>query len=175
MIEICIIDETRKADINIPNAPFPLYGRMIPAYSDGEWSYRVEEFPESQHSTQCFPDENYDYDAMKQDSVFIGAYDSDKCVGLAIMQDAWFKYMYLYDLKVNAECRGRHVGAMLIAKCKEVARSRGYTGVYTQGQDNNLGACLFYLRQGFVIGGLNTHVYNGTAQAGKSDIFFYLN
>lgn len=122
----------------------------------------------------CFPDENYDYDKLSTNSVFVGAYDGDECIGLAILQQAMLKYMYLYDLKVNAEYRGKHIGTMLIEKSKEMALEQGYRGIYTQGQDNNLGACLFYLKNGFVIGGLDTHVYTGTLQEGKSDILFYL-
>jgi len=59
-----------------------------------------------------------------------------KCVGLAIMQQAFFKYMYLYDLKVNSDYRSKDIGTMLIDKCKEVAAEQGYRGIYTQGQDN---------------------------------------
>ena len=40
-------------------------------------------------------------------------------------------------------------------------------------QDNNLSACLFYLKNGFRIGGLDTEVYGGTNQEGKADILFY--
>ena len=59
-------------------------------------------------------------------------------------------------------------------KAREIALARGYRGLYTQAQDNNLTACLFYLSQGFFIGGLDTQVYMGTRQEGKSDIIFYL-
>ena len=55
-----------------------------------------------------------------------------------------------------------------------MASGKGYRGIYTQGQDNNLGACLFYLKCGFAIGGLDTRVYTGTSQEGKRDIIFYL-
>ena len=120
----------------------------------------------------CFPDEHYDYDAM-HDSVFLGAYDGALCVGLAILQPGFFKYMYLYDLKVNSAYRGQHIGTLLIEKAKELAKHRGYSGLYTQGQDNNLGACLFYLHSGFSIGGLDTNVYRHTKQEGKADIIFY--
>lgn len=61
----------------------------------------------------------------------------------------------------------------MIEKSKDVAVEHGYRGLYTQGQDNNLGACLFYLNNGFVIGGLDTHVYTGTSQEDKKDILFY--
>lgn len=62
---------------------------------------------------------------------------------------------------------------MLIQAASAVARESGYRGLYTQGQDDNPGACLFYLSAGFEIGGLDTHVYRGTAQEGKADVLFY--
>lgn len=174
MIETRIIDAEHKQDINIPNEPFSLFGRMIPSYDDEQWQYSVVRFKEDEIGEMCFPDENYDYDELSKNSIFIGAYDGSKCVGLAVLQHAMMKYMYLYDLKVNSAYRGQQVGKMLIDKAKALAISQGYNGLYTQGQDNNLGACLFYLKNGFVIGGLDTHIYAGTSQEGKSDILFYL-
>ena len=174
MITIKIIDREHKSDINIPNQPFPLFGLMLPSYINGKWNYEAKRFAKENITEMCFPDENYDYDKLSENSIFIGAYDDGECVGLAIMQQAMFRYMYLYDLKVNADHRGMNIGTMLIEKSKEIAAEQGYRGIYTQGQDNNLGACLFYLSSGFVIGGLDTHVYNGTSGEGKRDILFYL-
>lgn len=171
MIEIKIIDSEHKADINIPNQPFSLFGRMIPSYTGEVWSYSIEKF--TNETKMCFPDENYDYEAMSENSTFIGAYDNNACIGLAIMQNGFFKYMYLYDLKVNLEYRKKGVAKLLIDKAKEIALSSGYRGIYTQGQDNNLGACLFYIKAGFYIGGFDTNVYKGTKQEGKADIIFY--
>ena len=171
MIDIKIIDAEHKQDINIPNEPFLLFGRMIPTYTNEQWDYSVER--SGTEVQMCFPDENYSYDDMAANSIFIGAYDDGQCIGLAILRQAMMKYMYLYDLKVNRDYRGRQIGKLLINKSKEVAASQGYRGIYTQGQDNNLAACLFYLKNGFVIGGLDTHVYTGTSQEGKSDILFY--
>ena len=174
MIEIREIGAAGKADINIPNEPFALFGRMEPSYIDGQWSHREVISDEKDVSEMCFPDENYDYEAMKENHVFLGAYDGGKCVGLAILRDAWFKYMYLYDFKVSGAYRGQGVAQALIEKAKEVCKARGYNGLYTQGQDNNLGACRFYIKAGFHIGGLNTNVYKGTSQEGKADILFYM-
>ena len=171
MIEIKRIDETNKQDINIPNEPFSLFGRMVPRLVDGCWSYTVEKFDEI--SEMCFPDENYRYEEMKADSVFLGAYDGDICVGLAIMQRGFLKYMYLYDLKVNKAYRRQGVGNLLIEAANTVTRENGYRGIYTIGQDNNLAACQFYIKSGFRIGGFDTEVYNGTSQEGKADIIFY--
>lgn len=174
MITVRIIEHNQKEDINIPNQPFKLYGLMLPSYDKEKWDYTVIRLPAENVTEMCFPDENYDYDKMAQNSIFVGAYEGNKCIGLAILQHHFLKYMYLYDLKVNADCRGKGVGKMLIEKTKEIAKAHGYRGIYTQGQDNNLGACLFYLKNGFVIGGLDTHVYKGTSQENKKDILFYL-
>ena len=172
MIEIKMIDAQHKADINIPNEPFSLFGRIILAYNGKEWSYKLYRFASENVSEMCFPDENYDYDSM-EDRTFLGAYDGEACVGLAILQPGFFKYMYLYDLKVSKAYRRQHIGQLLIQKAKEVAVKNGYCGLYTQGQDNNPGACLFYLNSGFYIGGLDTSVYRHTRQEGKADILFY--
>ena len=171
MIEIRRIDENSKQDINIPNQPFKLFGRMIPSYTDRWWSYTTETFDEV--SEMCFPDENYDYDELSKYRVFLGAYDGDKCVGLAILQEPFFSYMYLYDFKVNMEYRGKGVARQLMDAAKKTAYESGYKGLYTQGQDNNLAACLFYIKSGFRIGGFDSELYNGTNQQGKADIIFY--
>ena len=174
MITLRIIDKANKNEINIKNEPFKLFGRMIPSYTDEKWSYKTELLPEAEITETCFPDENYDYDELAKNHIFVGAYDDDKCIGLAILRHEWHKFMYLYDLKVNADYRKMHIGSMLIEKAKGIALENGYRGLYTQGQDNNLGACLFYIKSGFVIGGLDTKIYTGTLQEGKSDILFYL-
>lgn len=174
MLEIRIIDAEHKQDINIPNEPFPLIGRMLPSYARGTWQYETVYFGKDSISEMCFPDECYDYDAMRENSVFIGAYDGERCVALAIMQEAMMKYMYLYDLKVAKAYRRSGAGSALIERAKQVSREHGYRGIYTQGQDNNLAACNFYIRSGFYIGGFDNNVYKGTSQEGKADIIFYL-
>ena len=174
MIEIKIIDESRAEDVKLPNQPFTVWGRIIPRYVDGRWDHEVVGSDAAEVYDMRFPDEDYDFSAMSRDTVFIGAYDGEKCVGLAVLRDAFFKYMYLLDLKVNAEYRCAGVGSALISKARETAGERGYRGVYVTAQDNNATACLFYLKNGFRIGGLDTEVYKGTNQEGKSDIVFYI-
>lgn len=171
MIEIRVIDKAHEADINLPNEPFSLFGRMIPTYQDERWSYRVETFAAAQSMT--FPDENYSYDELAQSSTFLGAYDGERCVGLAIMQEGFFRYMYLYDLKISAPYRAQGVATRLIERAMQIATQKGYIGIYTQAQDNNLAACRFYLHCGFTIGGFDQRLYDGTKQEGKADITFY--
>ena len=173
MIEIRKIDESRKADINIPNEPFPLVGRLVPSLDNGAWNCRTELFAPEDVSEMTFPDENYDFDQMSGDCIFTGAYEGDTCIGLAIWQKQWHKYLYLYDLKVNRDFRGKGVASALTEYGKRLSAEQGYRGICTVGQDNNLIACKFYLKSGFEIGGFDNHVYNGTGQEGKGDIYFY--
>ena len=146
-------------------------GRFIPELKDGCWSYRTEAFETAQ--SMIFPDENYDFEEISQKGIVFGAYEDGKCVGIAIYQDYWLKHMYLYDLKVNSAARGKGVGKALIAAGLSAAKERGYRGLYTIAQDNNLNACMFYLCAGFEIGGFDNRVYDGTSQEGKADIYFY--
>lgn len=173
-IIIKIIDENSKQDINIPNEEFKIIGRMIPQYVNEKWSYSTELLPKEEVTTMIFPDENYNFDNMKKEHIFVGAYYEDECVGLAILKHNWNKYLYLYDLKVNKKFRNYKIGKKLIEKSKTIADNLGYRGIYTQGQDNNLLACLFYVNNGFKIGGFDNKIYIGTKQEGKADIIFYL-
>ena len=116
-MEIHIIDKAHEADIRLPNEPFPLFARIVPTYDGAVWRYRREDFPPEQVTEMCFPDEAYDFDAMA-DSVFLGAYENDRCVGLAVLQPYYFRYMYLMDLKVSKSCRGKGVGKALIEKAE---------------------------------------------------------
>ena len=173
MIEIRKLTQENAQDLNLPNEPFEMPGKFIPRLEDGVWSYRTELFDKPQ--TMTFPEENYDFSEREEKGVVFGAYEDDKCIGIAIFEDYWLKYMYLYDLKVCADARGKGVGKALIRAGLEAAKERGYKGLYTIAQDNNLNTCMFYLKAGFEIGGFDNRVYGGTSQSHKADILFYLN
>lgn len=169
MIEIKQIDVVNKSDANIPNQPFTVWGKMIPSLRDGKWEYRTINLEEP--FEMCFPD--YPYDLENDDGVFLGAYDNDQCIGLAVLRKTMFRYLYLDDLKVDKAYRGQGIGRKLIEACIDRARYENMQGVYTIAQDNNLSACLFYIKNGFEIGGFDNRIYRGTAQEEKSDIQFY--
>ena len=171
-MEIRRITKENAADLNLKNEPFTMPGRFIPELKDGVWSYRTEPFETVE--TMVFPDENYDFDEISAKGPIFGAYEDGKCIGVAIYQEHWLKYMYLYDLKTDSAARGKGVGKALIQAGLAEAMERGNVGLYTQAQDNNLNACMFYLKAGFQIGGFDNRVYGGTSQAGKADVIFYL-
>lgn len=168
-IQVRKIDKAHARDARLPNEPFKQWGRMIPRLENGKWSYTTEGLPEV--TELCFPNE--DYDVEHDDALFLGAYDGENCVGVAVLRRDMFRYLYLDDLKVSGALRGKGIGGKLIEGCMGAARELGLLGVYTIGQDNNLSACLFYLKHGFEIGGFDNRVYRGTPQEHKANIYFY--
>ena len=171
-MEIRFIDEKHAADINIPNEPFPIRGRMVITYNGDRWEHTEKLLPSEQIEETTFPDENYNYHEMK-DYVFIGAYEGADCIGLAILTPVFNPCLFLYDLKVKCKMRGKGIGKQLIKASYQYAIANGYAGLYTVGQDNNLNACLFYLACGFEIGGLDTKIYENTNQNEKIESFEY--
>ena len=173
MSEILIrkIDRAHTADIRLKNEPFACTGRLLPTYADGKWNWSVQYTDAPQW--ECFPEENYDFAQMEQDHIFLGAYKEDVCIGLAVLQHQWHKYLYLVDLKVATSARRQGIGRALMEEASACAHNLGYRGLWAICQDNNLSACLFYLGCGFQIGGLDTHVYIGTKQEDKADIHLY--
>ncbi|MGO4942953.1 GNAT family N-acetyltransferase [Ruoffia tabacinasalis] len=172
-MEYKLITKDEEAALNLPNEPFELYGKLVVSLNNKQWTYKEELF--EQVEEQTFPEENYIYEEIVEKGFAIGAFQDSKCVALAIFENHWNEYMYLADLKVTKEYRRFGHGQELIKQGFIEAQSLGYKGLFTIGQDNNLGACKFYLNQGFEIGGFNNRDYDFTQQEGKSDIYFYLN
>lgn len=163
------IDEFHADDARFKNQPFQIWGRMIPSLENGKWDYTVEKYEHTEED--CFPDEPYD--VAKDDAIFLGAYDKDVCIGVAVLRKEMFKYLYLDDLKVNRDYRRKGVGGLLIDACLQEAEKFSMQGIYTIGQDINLSACLFYIKQGFEIGGFDNRSYRGTSQEKSANIYFY--
>lgn len=172
MIEIRAINNNDIKNLKINNEPFDIVGTINISRIDNKWSHKINYYDKSSIYTMTFPNEIYTENELN-DIIFIGAFDDDKCVGLAVLTNSPFKYIYLSDLKVNNECRHQQIGSKLITKCKEIANEKGYSGIYTICQDNNVGAFLFYLKSGFIIGGYDDKIYNHTSQENKGDIILY--
>ncbi len=166
------ITRENAGDLRLKNDSFFMPGQFVPMLNEGIWSYRISLREEP--DTMRFPDEDYEFDKVEQQGCAFAAYEGDTCVGLIVLKDSFWNYMYVYDLKVSAVARGKGIGGALIRAGMEEAKRRNYGGLYLQAQDNNLNACLFYLKQGFQIGGFDNRVYHGTSQQGKADVLFYL-
>ena len=157
----------------MPNDPFAEEGKLIPIYDGSSWSYRIEKFAPAQVKDQCFPQEDYRLEEMGEKFHGIAAYADGVCAGYAILYEEWNQWLYLDNLLVSGKYRGNGVGSAMIASAMELAGQLGKRGLWLICQDNNLQALRFYFRNGFVLGGMNLPVYEGTGQEGKADLYLY--
>ena len=172
-IEIKEITAETQDALRLPNEPFLNEGKVIPIYDGENWSYRIEKFPLEEITEQCFPDEDYEFEKMGEDFHGLAAYIDGRCVGYAIIYEQWNEYLYLDNLLVLKSYRRYGVGSRLLDAAMELANEQKKLGVWLICQDNNLGACRFYFKNGYTLGGMNLPVYEGTKQAGKADLYLY--
>lgn len=171
MITYCKITKERAKDLHLPNEPFALCGELVVSRMENQWVYDTDFYEKK--TSMVFPNENYTFEEVDKKGFAVGAYRDKTCVGIAIYEYNWNKFLYLMDLKVNSQYRKKGIASELLKVGQHYAEKLEYQGLYTIAQDNNLAACKFYLKQNFVIGGLNTMDYQQTSQQGKTDIYFY--
>lgn len=171
MINVERITNKNQNALELPNEKFELYGKLIVTRENNIWNYHEVS---TETESMIFPDENYQLELINQKGFALGAFENNKCVGLAIFENNWNKYLYLSDLKIASSHRRKNIATKLLDAATSEAKENQICGIYTIAQDNNLSANRFYLRYGFEIGGLNTKNYNFTNQKGKYDIYYYL-
>lgn len=167
------IDYQNLSDVNKPNEPFEIIGRIKPIFSDGIWTYTEELY--EQTYTKVYPCDTFDYAAYVDNSdktVFL-AYSDTECIEQIVLKRDWTKYAFIEDICVAKSARGQGVGAGLIKKASEWAKNADLNGLVLETQDNNLLTCRFYAKCGFVIGAVNTMLYSSFDNEGFA-VFWYL-
>ena len=168
------INKQNLTDINKPNQPFDVIGKIVPVYQDGHWSY-----------TECLFDEPYEkrYDdddiepahyINNPERIIYFCYDNNECVGQIELVRNWNKYALVADIAVAQKSRGKGVGVKLIKKAIEWAKEKGLCGLVLETQDNNLLACRFYSKMGFKIGAVDTMLYANFDNAVEKAVFWYM-
>lgn len=61
-MEIKLIDIKHANDINIPNEPFLLKGKLIVEFKNNVWSHKELFFKNDEIKEMTFPDENYNFE-----------------------------------------------------------------------------------------------------------------
>lgn len=143
-------------DINLTNDYFTLFGRVVPRLQAGKWSYEEVLFDNTRQTR--FPDDELDWSHYinQEDKALFLAYLNDTCIGqIRIIQD-WNRFCYIENIATKKEYRGSGVGTLLLHQAEEWAKQRNLIGMSLETQDDNLGACRFYVKQGFILGGVDT-------------------
>jgi streptothricin acetyltransferase len=92
--------------------------------------------------------------------------------GQIILLKNWNGYAYIEDIAVDANCRQRGIGRVLIQQAMEWAKAKQLPGIMLETQNNNVAACLFYQRCGFELGGFDKYLYQAL-HPGTEEIALY--
>lgn len=80
--------------------------------------------------------------------------------GYLLLSCAWNGYASIDDLAVDATHRRQGAAAALMDVAADWARGRQLAGLRLETQSNNVAACRFYARQGFMLGGSDRFLYS---------------
>lgn len=172
-MDIVKMGRQNLADINKASQPFEIIGKIKPALADGVWTYTEELYDHPGMKT--YPNDPRDCAAYINDpdkAIFL-AYSGTACVGQLILKSDWNGYALIEDICVARSVRGQGIGTAFIRKAIEWAKDSGLKGLALETQDDNVLACRFYAKCGFVMGGVNTMLYRNFNQEAYA-IFWYL-
>ncbi|TNP01562.1 streptothricin N-acetyltransferase SatA [Bacillus pacificus] len=98
----------------------------------------------------------------------------NQIIGVLVLKKNWNSFAYIEDIKVDKKYRVLGIGRRLIEQAKQWAKEGNMPGIMLETQNNNVAACKFYEKCGFVIGGFDFLIYTGLHE--KSDevaIYWY--
>lgn len=113
------------------------------------------------------------YDRVLPMGYSFGAFVGDKLVGITICEpQEWNNTLFMWELYVASEYRGRHIGRALINKITELAKADGYRAIRLETQNTNVPAIMFYTKCGFMIDGIELSFYsNKDTESGEVALF----
>jgi len=155
-ITIQSLMEQSIAIINDTNEPFLIIGKILPSFSNGAWSYEEELYDTP--SEIRFPDDKLDWSAYidSNEKIVLLAFHEDACIGQIRLVKDWNRFAYIENIAVKKDFRKSGVGHLLLEAAETWAKEQSLIGLSLEAQNDNLIACRFYVKEGFVLGGVDT-------------------
>ena len=97
-----------------------------------------------------------------------------KPVGQIKVVPWWNKFAYIEELVVDTKFRGQGVGRALMNRAIAWAKEQKFPGITLETQDNNVPACKFYEKCGFVLGGFDLYAIRNLSNASEIALYWYL-
>ncbi|MGR5908982.1 streptothricin N-acetyltransferase SatA [Bacillus paranthracis] len=165
-----LIRKLEKNDVgNFPEIDdsFIVNARLILSLSkvNRRIEYTVEDVPSYEKSylqNQCDNEElAYNEYINKPNQVIYIALLHNQIIGFIVLKKNWNHYAYIEDITVDKKYRTLGVGKRLVDQAKQWAKEANMPGIMLETQNNNVAACKFYEKCGFVIGGFDFLIYKG--------------
>lgn len=150
------LTESLIPHVNEANEPFWIIGHIEPSFANEMWTY--EEVLYEQPIMTKFPDDDLDWTDYVNDSnrvVFL-AMDGERCIGQIRVVREWNRFAYIENIAVQAAYRQHGVANALLQDAERWAKEQGLIGLSLEAQHDNVIACRFYKKMGFVLGGADT-------------------
>lgn len=142
--------------VNKANEPFPVIGKIIPRFLNGAWSY--EELLYENKLETIFPDDQLnwqEYINSEKKVVFL-AFCEGECIGQIRLVKDWNRFAYIENIAVRKSLRKSGIGHLLLEAAAAWAHDKSLIGLSLEAQNDNVIACRFYEKEGFVLGGADT-------------------
>ncbi|WIG39839.1 streptothricin N-acetyltransferase SatA [Bacillus toyonensis] len=125
--------------------------------------YTIEDVPSYEKSYLQNDNEELAYNEYinKPNQVIYIALLHNQIIGFIVLKKNWNHYAYIEDITVDKKYRTLGVGKRLVDQAKQWAKEINMPGIMLETQNNNVTACKFYEKCGFVIGGFDFLVYKG--------------
>lgn len=155
-IKIKLLENQFINIVNNTNESFPIIGKILPSFSNGIWSYEEELY--NTPTEIRFPDDKLDWSAYidSSEKIVLLAFHEDTCIGQIRLVKDWNRFAYIENIAVKKDFRKSGVGHLLLEAAETWAKEQSLIGLSLEAQNDNLIACRFYAKEGFVLGGVDT-------------------
>lgn len=160
MIEIRELSKEYIDNIYDLNDYFTIDSYLDIALNNNEITYNIVpcEPREKQYNDEADELDFENYINNKNKIVFLAFYE-EQYAGRIILTKSWNNYVHIEDITVDKKYRRYGIATKLMDKAKNWALECGVKGISLETQNNNVSACKFYEKYGFVLGGFNNKLY----------------
>jgi ribosomal protein S18 acetylase RimI-like enzyme len=164
------VERLSDADIAQCDFSFDIRSELVAPYRDPiEHARPVEPY------RKAYTFDAGDFAGIGPDRLLAVAREGGRLCGYILASESWNGYASVDDLAVDRAVRGSGVGLRLMDRAVQWARERGLPGMRLETQSNNVAACRFYRRCGFVLGGYDEYQYATVPELrNEVALFWYL-
>ncbi|RNF86064.1 GNAT family N-acetyltransferase [Montanilutibacter psychrotolerans] len=161
-------NEARAIDFS-----FTIDREILPAF-DTPLIDRCREIAPYRKRYDSDPEDYREHLEATDQALFVARLDG-QLVGYLAIRSNWNALALIDDIAVSRTARRQGCARALMDRAVDWARSAELSGIMLETQNNNVAACLFYERYGFVLGGIDRMLYAALeSHAPETALFWYL-